>query len=325
MFNNNSYKLFFTLILVGLVFPLFPLFAFAQDGSAGLPAETPPSATTEPVATPSAVAEPTLRPTGSEASLPAATTATPRAVVPQPTPPAPTLSQAQNTSPTENTSSNLILWAVFVALAILPFGYLAAQSLKNKKTKEDKKDGSQCFDIKKLLDKKLKELTDLRGRLESKAQGVAREKVRESVRGTPTGEMLALVEKAEKEYGRLKKLYEECIVEFGGHIFKGTIIENSLKDKGALDKVKIEKTYQSGDWVLYDVFVNGDQIPELSRSLADGPWYIHLWEPGKDDVKVIFKDKIFNIKFSDKSTWVDALAYGKSIGIPDEQLDFPID
>lgn len=108
-------------------------------------------------------------------------------------------------------------------------------------------------------------------------------------------------------------------------MFKGTIIENSLRDKSILDQVKVEKTYQSGDWTLHDVFVDESQIPELSKYLADGPWYIHLWEQGSDDVKVIFKGKIFDIKFSDKSTWSDAVAYGKSIGIPEEQLDFPIE
>ena len=72
-------------------------------------------------------------------------------------------------------------------------------------------------------------------------------------------------------------------------MYKGTIIENSLSDKSILDKIKIEKTYQS------------------------------------DEIKVIFKNKVFTIKFSDKSTWSEAISYGKSIGIPEEQLDFPID
>lgn len=108
-------------------------------------------------------------------------------------------------------------------------------------------------------------------------------------------------------------------------MYKGTIVENSLIDKKILEKVKIEKSYQSGDWALDDVLVDESQILELAKSLADGPWYIHLWQPGKDEVKVIFKNRVFDIKFSDKSTWAEAVAYGKSIGIPDEQLDFPID
>ena len=85
-------------------------------------------------------------------------------------------------------------------------------------------------------------------------------------------------------------------------MYKGTIIENSLKDKNILDQVKIERTWQADDWVLYDVLVEENQIAELGKYLNDGPWYIHLWETGKDDVVVVFKDKTFKIKYSDKST-----------------------
>ncbi len=108
-------------------------------------------------------------------------------------------------------------------------------------------------------------------------------------------------------------------------MYKGTIIENSLKDKNILSKIQIQHTRQAGGWILHDVLTEEVLIPELSESLAEGPWYIHLWEPSKDKVKVIFKGKVFDIQFSDKSTWNDAVTYGKSIGIPDEQLDFPID
>lgn len=107
-------------------------------------------------------------------------------------------------------------------------------------------------------------------------------------------------------------------------MLKGTIIENSLKDKGILNQLVIEKTYQDEDWILHDVLVGEGQIAELSKSLAEGPWYIHLWEPGKDEVQVIFKDKTFLINHSDKATWSEAIAHGESLGIPKEQLDFVI-
>jgi len=108
-------------------------------------------------------------------------------------------------------------------------------------------------------------------------------------------------------------------------MYQGTIIENSLISKDILDKVKISKTWKSGDWILHSVVVDENIISELSHSLDNGPWYIHVWQSGKDDVIVIFKDKIFDIKFSDKSTWIEAVNYGKSIGVPEEQLDFTID
>ncbi len=136
--------------------------------------------------------------------------------------------------------------------------------------------------------------------------------------------MLARIEKAEHEYERLKKLYQECIVEFNEHLYKGVIIENSLKDKRVLDKIKIEHTHQSGDRIIHDVSVNEAQISEIATYLVDGPWYIHFWEPGKDTVRVVFKDKVFTIQHKDETTWADAIAYGKSIGIPEDQLDFPI-
>lgn len=61
-------------------------------------------------------------------------------------------------------------------------------------------------------------------------------------------------------------------------MYKGTIIENSLNDLGILTQVEIVKTYQIDDWILHDVLIEKERIPQLSNYLADGPWYIHLWE-----------------------------------------------
>lgn len=108
-------------------------------------------------------------------------------------------------------------------------------------------------------------------------------------------------------------------------MYKGTIIENSLSDVAILTKVRILATRYAGDWILHDVLIEESCIPELSQCLAIGPWYVHLWKPGNDTVKIVYRDAVFDIVFSDKSTWRDAVAYGKSIGIPDAQLDFPID
>lgn len=108
-------------------------------------------------------------------------------------------------------------------------------------------------------------------------------------------------------------------------MFKGTVIENSISNKEILKKLRINKTWEEGDWILHNVSLDEDQVEELSRSLDNGAWYIHIWKQGEEDVKVIFKDKIFDIKYTDKATWVEAVEYGKSLGIPNDQLDFPID
>ncbi len=84
---------------------------------------------------------------------------------------------------------------------------------KSKKSAKEKKEDSRCFDIKKLMEEKFNELTDLRGQLESAAKEKAREKVKTALEGTGAGELLALIERGEKEHGRLKLLYEKCITE----------------------------------------------------------------------------------------------------------------
>lgn len=104
---------------------------------------------------------------------------------------------------------------------------------------------------------------------------------------------------------------------------KGTIIENSLDDKGVLADLQITKTWNDEDWILHDVIVGKECIPSIQKSLADGPWYIHFWKD--DDITVVYKHRIFHIKKSDKNTWSEAVEHGKTLNIPEEQLDFLTD
>lgn len=76
-------------------------------------------------------------------------------------------------------------------------------------------------------------------------------------------------------------------------------------------------------WHLYKVEIDGDDIEGLAGQLRQEKWYMHFWSG--DDVAVVFPAKVFRLKYSDKSTWMDAVEYGRSIGIPDEQLDFIIE
>lgn len=105
---------------------------------------------------------------------------------------------------------------------------------------------------------------------------------------------------------------------------KGIIIENSLKDKSIITEAEVIRTWEDGSWKLREVNIAKQWAEKLGKYLADGPWYVHFWEPNSDDVLVVFKDRNFWIKHSDKNTWNEAIKHGKSIGIPIEQLDFPI-
>lgn len=110
--------------------------------------------------------------------------------------------------------------------------------------------------------------------------------------------------------------------------YKGVIVEESLNDSRILNDFKIvdfkisEEENPSDRWHLYTVHVSKDDIDRLSKNIKQ-KWYMHFWNGC--DVIAIFKDKKFEFNFDDKSTWKPVIEYGLSLGIPKEQLDFPID
>lgn len=102
-------------------------------------------------------------------------------------------------------------------------------------------------------------------------------------------------------------------------------MENSLTDKKILTQLKVLKSWVDGDWKLHKVMLNRDQALNLAQYLKDGLWYMHFWEPNKENILVVFRNKNFDITYSNRSTWGPVLEYGKLLGIPEQQLDFLID
>jgi len=49
------------------------------------------------------------------------------------------------------------------------------------------------------------------------------------------------------------------------------------------------------------------------------PYYNHFYRD--NELIVVFKDKVFRIT-PDRSTWKDTVAYGQTLGIPNDQLVF---
>ncbi len=125
-----------------------------------------------------------------------------------------------------------------------------------------------------------------------------------------------------------------------GKNFNGIIIEESLKNKDILKKVKILKTEVEEvtpkhntpylkKWTLYTVEIFENQIDEiveeLSKSLdsSHGDWYADF----KNDFYhyIIFRNKVFKIDRSKPEQYQEVVKYGSSLGIPDHQLDFSPD
>ncbi len=74
--------------------------------------------------------------------------------------------------------------------------------------------------------------------------------------------------------------------------YKGIIIEESLKDKSLIKKLKVLSSSIDGAWHLYTVEVSEKEIEEISHSLNAQKWYAHFWNNQK--VIVAFKDKLMN-------------------------------
>ena len=118
--------------------------------------------------------------------------------------------------------------------------------------------------------------------------------------------------------------------------YKGTIIEESLRDKKILKNLKIlstkiekvtkeHKTPWLSKWTLHTVEVNekdANKIAKLlSKNLEDKhAWYIDY--KNENYHYIIFKNKVFFIDRTKAKDYQKATEYGISLGIPDYQLDF---
>lgn len=316
-------------------FLIMPFLVLAQSDGSAIPPETPistlapTSAVAAPVQAQTVPARTTIStpisspvPTSSPQSTPTPTTLITPTTTPRPTP-----------APSDPPDSGLLYWIIAGVGSIFAMGGFA---IYRGKVKRINGDDDKCRGIKDLLEKKKKELEEFVKKWpEEKLKSMAQNKVLGELKKDESAKVIietaeslkAKHDKLKKTIEMLQKQYNLCTLEFpseGRQVYRGKVVENSLHDKKILEDVKITKTYPVEDWTLHDILIGGEKIDKLGAYIADGPWYIHLWQEGKDDVIVVFKDKNFKIKYSDKSTWKEAIEYGKSKGIPVGQLDFAI-
>lgn len=105
--------------------------------------------------------------------------------------------------------------------------------------------------------------------------------------------------------------------------YKGIIVEESLEKPEILSECNITATETAGEsgWRLHTVLLDDNSFPGLQQSLKQGPWYAHFWHG--PNIVAIFREKIFRFDTVDKATWIPVLKYGRFLGIPEKQLDFP--
>lgn len=122
-----------------------------------------------------------------------------------------------------------------------------------------------------------------------------------------------------------------------GH-FIGAIIEESLEDRSVLDEVDILKTsiepvtpnHQTSwadRWTLHEVQIPEDRADAIAQRLSGAidREHSYAWYADFRNEKihfVVFRDKVFRVDRSVKEDYLRTVDYGRSLGIPERQLDF---
>ncbi len=110
-------------------------------------------------------------------------------------------------------------------------------------------------------------------------------------------------------------------------MYTGTIVQESLDSQEILsmfDIVKIEETddeNKNDRWHIYTVKVTMNDILGL-RLHVKPKWYMHFWN--EKELVIVFKDRLFTCTRNDVDSIRQAVEYGKTQGIAEEQLDFLI-
>jgi len=117
-------------------------------------------------------------------------------------------------------------------------------------------------------------------------------------------------------------------------MLKGLLLEESLADSDVLHALRVTKTEtwqvqnaasnQPAVWTALSFEVDASQADliaqRLSRSLKPQGWYINA--STSDMVYVIFPNKVFKYRKGDIAQRAAAREYGRSLEIPDSQLDW---
>jgi len=112
--------------------------------------------------------------------------------------------------------------------------------------------------------------------------------------------------------------------------YKGVVVGESLEDANVINEFNIKNSHLTDDtdpadrWHMYAVEATKEELEKLAHHIKPTKWYAHFWDSDKN-VIAVFKDKLFEFNYDDKSSWSEAVEYGKSVGIPEEQLDFVIE
>lgn len=116
--------------------------------------------------------------------------------------------------------------------------------------------------------------------------------------------------------------------------FAGLLLRESLKDLSILDLIQITKTetwnvgnaaeLQPETWTAIYFEGNASQSDFIAEKMSGSlkpSWYINF-STEANNVYVIFPNKVFKYIKGDERARGDAIEYGRSLDIPEHQLDW---
>lgn len=117
-------------------------------------------------------------------------------------------------------------------------------------------------------------------------------------------------------------------------IWKGAFISEGLEDPRILndykctkiritsDTLPIDDKGTKGRWHMYWIEATPDTFDVFANNMKYN-WYGHFWKG--NEIVAIFQGRTFKLLKDDKSTWAEAIEFGLSQNIEEDQLDFLTD
>jgi hypothetical protein len=123
-----------------------------------------------------------------------------------------------------------------------------------------------------------------------------------------------------------------------GDDYYGTLLGESMRPGTAIEGFPLTVTKvrraAAGDatagqpelWTFIEFRVAADRVTELAEALSavlskDGGWYCDIGS--SDEVLVVFHGRVFRYQRGDQLERARAEEYGRSVGVPKAQLDWP--
>lgn len=109
--------------------------------------------------------------------------------------------------------------------------------------------------------------------------------------------------------------------------YHGILLDTEFVDQDFIRRFAIlgQRKSEANAWTAYLVEVDTQNIletaREVQRNLKSGPWYAHFYNNRDNIMVVLFQDKTFEVT-KDPENWGPIREYGRSLGIPEDQLTF---